>query len=239
MAIPKNELPTYELLLPSTNQMVLFRPFVVKEEKILLLALETGDFISILQGIKQVMSNCLFTEIDLDNIPLFELEYMFLNIRARSMGEKIDLVYICENVVDDKKCKNEMDVQVDLLQVSVDMRVPNQVIQLSDTLGIKLKYPRINSTIILNYTSAEVDAAVDLIKDCTEYLFDKDQTYTVEDMQEGEFQEFIEGLTQEQFTKIKDFFDGLPAIVFDKDITCDKCGKVHNIHLEGMQDFFG
>lgn len=238
MAIPKIDLPTYKLNLKSSGVEVQFRPFVVREEKILLLALETGEFDTILNAIKQVIKNCLITEIDIDGLPLFEIEFIFLNLRARSMGEVVDLTYLCENIVEDKKCKNEMEVKVDLLKAALDVKVQNSTLRVTDKVGLKLKYPTVETTKILNSATSNMDVAIDLIEGCTEYLFDEDQTYKPSDMEPGEFKSFIESLTQDQFLMIKTFFDNIPAIVYDTNVTCGKCGKNHSIHLEGLLDFF-
>lgn len=238
MAIPKIDLPTYNLELKSTGQTIVFRPFIVKEEKILLMAVESGEFETVLQAIKQVIGNCLLTEVDIDALPLFEIEFIFLNIRARSMGEEVNLVYVCENVVENKKCKGEMPAKIDLLKVAVDMKVQNSTIKLTDKVGIKLRYPTINSTRILLESFTDIEVGIKIIKDCTEYLFDDDQIYKPDEMELGEFESFIENLTQDQYIMIKNFFDEVPTVSYDTTITCGKCGISHNIHLEGLQDFF-
>jgi hypothetical protein len=238
MAIPKIDLPTYRLNLKSSGKEVEFRPFIVKEEKILLLALETGEFDTILNAVKQVIKNCLITEIDIDDMPLFEIEYIFLNLRARSMGESVSLTYICENVIENKKCKNEMEVQIDLLKAALDMKVETSTLKINENVGIKLKYPTIETTKILNSNTSNLEVAVELIENCTEYLFDSDQVYRPSDMEPGEFKSFIEGLTQDQFLMIKSFFDNIPAIIYDTNVSCGKCGKNHSIHMEGLLDFF-
>lgn len=239
MAIPKIDLPTYKLVLKSSEKEILFRPFIVKEEKILLLALESGDFDTTLNSVKQVIKNCLLTDIDVDSLPLFELEFIFLNLRARSMGEVVDLTYICENQIDEETiCKNEMEIQVDLLQAALDLKLQNTTLKLTPEVGIKLKYPTIETTKLLNSDMNDIDVAVELIESCTEYLFDSNEVYKPEDMQEGEFKAFIESLTQDQFLLIKTFFDNIPSIVYDSTITCNKCGASHGVHLEGLLDFF-
>lgn len=238
MAIPKIDLPTYKLHLKSSDIEVEFRPFVVKEEKILLLALESDDFNNILSAAKQIIKNCIITEIDVDSLPLFEIEFIFLNLRARSIGEMVELTYICQNTVEDKKCKNEMVVQIDLLKAALDMEVQNPTLRISDKVGIKLKYPTIEATKLLNGDKPEIEVAVQLIKECTEYLFDENQIYKPEDMEPGEFEQFIENLTQDQFIMIKKFFDDIPTLTHDINANCGRCGKNHSIHLEGLLDFF-
>ena len=240
MALPKIDLPTFKLFLKSIEKEITFRPFVVKEEKILLLALETEDMDAILEAVKQVINNCILTEdIDVDSLPLFEIEFIFLNIRARSMGEIINVTYICGNELEDKKCPAEMEVEVDVLKAAVEMTAQNSTVMISDKVGIKFKYPTLEVTKILNSEDLpEMETTVKLIELCTDYLFDDEQVYKPADMQPGEFDEFISNLTQDQFVQMQNFFDNIPKIKYDTKVTCGACGKEHDIHLEGMLDFF-
>jgi hypothetical protein len=238
MALPKIDLPVYKVFLKSQGKEVSFRPFVVKEEKILLMALESGDFENIASAVRQVIGNCLLDDIDVTTLPLFEIEQLFLHIRARSMGEIINVSYICQNVVDEKKCGHAMELEVDLLKTVVESSSAINSIMLTDTVGIKLKYPTITASALMKDGDDEFTAYLNLIELCTEYLYDDAQVYSVKDMQEGEFKNFIENLTQEQYATIKTFFDDIPKIVYDADLTCGKCGKLHQIHLEGLSDFF-
>lgn len=236
MAIPKIDLPIYKLYLQSSNKTINFRPFLVKEEKILLIALESNDEHTILEAIKQAITNCVLEPIEVDDLPMFEIEHLFLNLRARSMGEIVELAYICQNVVDEKTCAMELELEVDLLKVDLDMKISNPIIKFTDTVGIVLKFPTMKSSLssVINYK----DISVKNIKDCTDFLFDANQTYKVEDMQIGEFEEFIDNLTQDKFNNIKDFFKNIPAIKYDGITTCNRCKKEHKIHLEGILDFF-
>lgn len=240
MALPKIDLPTFKLFLKSIQKEIVFRPFVVKEEKLLLLALETEDLDSILEAVKQVINNCVLTEIDIDELPLFDIEFLFLNIRARSMGEIINVTYICQNELEEgKKCPAEMDVEVDVLKAAIEMTTEEPTVMISENVGIKFKYPTIEISRVLNATDLpEVETTIKLIELCTDYLFDEEQVYKTEDMQPGEFAEFISNLTQEQFIQMQNFFNNIPKIKYDTKVTCGSCGKEHDIHLEGMLDFF-
>lgn len=240
MALPKIDLPTYKLFLPSLDREITFRPFIVKEEKLLLIANESDDFESTIDTIKQVTQNCIISEnVDVNLLPLFEIELLFLHLRARSMGEKVNLTYVCENVVDEKPCKGEMELEVDLLKAALDVQMNNNNIKLTDKVGIKLRFPTIETTKVLNADLVDIDKAIKLIEDCTEYLYDEEQVYKVSEMQPGEFKNFIENeLTQEQFEKLKIFFERVPKIRYSSDLTCKRCAKVHRIELEGILDFF-
>lgn len=237
MALPKIDLPVYSVHLKSENREVRFRPFIVKEEKLLIMALESNDYKQIVETIKQVINNCLLDQVDLDKLPMFEVENIFLNLRARSMGERVEITYICQNIVDEKKCGAEMDLEVDLLKVSTNMAEVNPVIQLTDNIGIKLRFPTFETAKAIQLEK-DVDIAIKIIRNCTEFVFDKEQTYPVSDISDAEFNEFINSMTQEQFGKVRAFFDSIPKLTYSGNVTCPRCKKDHDILLEGILDFF-
>jgi hypothetical protein len=239
MAIPKIDLPTYKLEIKSIGKEITFRPFVVKEEKILLMALESRDYETSLDAIKQIVRNCVLDELDVESLPLYEIEFLFLNLRARSIGEIVSLQYVCENVIDGKKrCKSKMDLEVDLLKVAVDHKPLDNSIVLSNGVGIKLNYPTISVSKVLIEKLSTKDAPVEILKQCTEYLYDENQVYKIDEMQPGEFEEFVNNLTTEQYRKIKNFFMSMPILRYENELVCGKCNKKHTIKLEGLLDFF-
>lgn len=238
MPLPKIDLPTYKLRLESLDKEVTFRPFVVKEEKILLMALESSDYQTSIDAIKQIINNCILEEIDVEMLPLFEIEYIFLNLRARSIGEIVSLEYICENVVEDKKCKNKMKMEVDLLKIAFEHKKVENMIQLSKNVGIRLNFPTMNISKTLLEKLEGADAPIEILKECTDYIYDESQVYKLDEMQDGEFDEFINNLTTEQFKKIKKFFLDMPTLKHKADLVCGKCGKNHTVRLEGLLDFF-
>lgn len=239
MALPKIDLPTYKLDLKTSNKTITFRPFVVKEEKLLMMAMESNEFDTIMNAIKQIINNCVLDDLDVDSLPLFELEHLFLNLRARSVGEIVELSYICRNELENRKCGTEMLVEVDLLKVDLETPTINPTIKVTETVGIKLKMPTVDiAKIIAKNYEDDVDAAMKIIEHCTEYLFDDQQIYKIDEMQSGEFSGFIENLTQEQFERIKSFFDNLPSVKYNSIVQCPKCSKQHKIELEGLLDFF-
>jgi T4 bacteriophage base plate protein len=239
MAIPKIDLPTYKLEIKSIGKEITFRPFVVKEEKILLMALESRDYETSLDAIKQIVRNCVLDELDVESLPLYEIEFLFLNLRARSIGEIVSLQYVCENVIDGKKrCKSKMDLEVDLLKVAVDHKPLDNSIVLSNGVGIKLNYPTISVSKVLIEKLSTKDAPVEILKQCTEYLYDENQVYKIDEMQPGEFEEFVNNLTTEQYRKIKNFFMNMPILRYENELVCGKCNKKHTIKLEGLLDFF-
>jgi len=239
MAIPKIDLPTYKLEIKSIGKEITFRPFVVKEEKILLMALESRDYETSLDAIKQIVRNCVLDNLDVETLPLYEIEFLFLNLRARSIGEIVSLQYVCENVIDGKKrCKSKMDLEVDLLKVAVDHKPLDNSIALSNGVGIKLNYPTISVSKVLIEKLSTKDAPVEILKQCTEYLYDENQVYKIDEMQPGEFEEFVNNLTTEQYRKIKNFFMSMPILRYENELVCGKCNKKHTIKLEGLLDFF-
>jgi hypothetical protein len=250
MPLPKIDLPIYELKLVSHPTPIKFRPFLVKEEKILLMALQSEDEKNIMDSIKQVVNNCLFDDsVDIEKLPIFDLEYLFLNIRARSAGEEIDTVYMCrqpsktmteEGVEVDDICANLMSVKVNLLEIKPPISDLPSRIMLTDKIGIQMKFPTLKSFApIKAMISAEnVDAVFNIIYSCSEYVFDEDGVYYTAETSREEFDNFLNSLTQEQFDTITRFFEMLPKIKHDVKHTCEKCGYVHDLHMEGLNDFF-
>lgn len=239
MAIPKIQLPLFKIFLVSLNKEINYRPFLVKEEKMLLMAAESNDPDYILNTTKQIVRNCIIDEnIDVESLPLFDFEYLFLMIRAKSMGEIVELKYICQNEVEGKKCKGNMIMNVDLTKVNIEVNIIDNNIKLTDSVGIKLKYPTIEISKVLNNNKEDLDTFLNVIKECTEYLYDETQVYKPNDMTEGEFEEFIEKLSPEQLRRIQNFFYNAPTLKHTQQVNCSKCGKEHKIVLEGILDFF-
>lgn len=250
MPLPKIDLPIFELKILSLPKPVKFRPFLVKEEKLLLMALQSSDEDSIFKTIKQVINNCLVDNVDIDKLPIFDIEYLFLNIRARSIGEKVETFFICRNVVGkeadengvevDAECKHLMPVNINVL----DIKPPNDdvptKVYVTDKIGLQLRFPTLRTfkSIESMVSSPDNNAVFDMIYDCTEYVFDENGMYYVNESPKEEFVQFLESLTQEQFDRITAFFEDLPKIQHDIETKCEKCGFEHKLHLEGLNDFF-
>jgi len=251
MPLPKISLPVFELKIVTREDPIKFRPFLVKEEKLLLMALQSEDSQTILKTIKQVINNCLIDDINIDDIPIFDIEYLFLNLRARSVGEKLDTNFLCQNIVrttqDDAgneipvQCQNLMEVSINLLEV-VPPFVPTKPnkIQFTNTVGIQLKYPTIGEFVDVEglLFSEDNDQVYDLIMECSEYVYDETSLYYTKETTKEEFYTFLESLTQEQFDKILEFLQNLPKLKLDIEHKCGKCGFDHKLHLEGLNDFF-
>lgn len=239
MALPKITTPIYELTLPISKKFIKFRPFLVKEQKILLMALESGESGAIESNIKHVLNNCLITDLDIDTLPIVDVEYFFLHLRARSVGEVIESKYKCENEVDGKKCNNMMETSFNILEVNVESpKQLNDTIVLSDGVGIKLKYPNFDVVERLQEQESATDSAFELILDCIDYIYDDENVYHAYESTKEELMSFLESLTSEQFEKLQEFIDNLPKLKKDIQITCSKCGFKHNIRIEGLDSFF-
>jgi len=250
MPLPKIDLPLFEVKIVSLLKPVKFRPFLVKEEKLLLMALQSEDEQTILNTVKQVINNCLIEQVDIDTIPIFDLEYLFLNIRARSVGEIAESAYVCRNVVGveqneedeevEVQCKHLMNIKINLLEIQPPISNIATKLYFTKDVGIQLMFPTLETyksvkNLIL---SEDPEQVYEFIFDCTEYVFDQDTVYYKNESTLEEFKQFLESLTQEQFDRILDFFKNLPSIKKEINHKCEKCGFDHNLVLEGLNDFF-
>jgi hypothetical protein len=241
MALPKLDTPTYELELPVSKKQIKYRPFLVKEQRNLLMAMESSDSAATQQAIRDILFNCTITEnVDIDKLPIVDIEYYFINLRAKSVGEMVESRYRCNNVVEDKECGNIMEKEIDLTKIKVEL--PEDVkdeIQLTSKIIVKLKYPEFGVVKdSLKYDNIN-EITFNMIAESIEYIYDGDQFYYNHEAQPGEMLEFVESMNQEQFNKIEKFFDNLPKLKESVNITCSKCGFNHTIEVEGLESFFG
>lgn len=241
MALPKISHLTYELDLPLSGKHIQFRPFLVKEQKNLMAAMEADDKDTIERNIKQVLNNCTITEnIDIEKLPVVDIEYYFLNLRARSVGEVVTNKYVCTNVVNDVECGNKLEATLNLLDVKVDIDPNNKSeIKINDSIIIKLKYPEFSLVDKINNKSSAVEIAFEVIAESVDYIFDGEQYYYAYETPRGELMQFIESLSQEQFGRLEGFFDSLPKLNKKIEMKCGKCGFDHTINVEGLENFFG
>lgn len=240
MALPKISTPVYELTLPLSGKNIKFRPFLVKEYKNLMMAKEADDYDTIMRNVKQVLINCTLDDINIDDIPIVDIEYYFLNLRARSSGEIIELRYICNNEIDDIECGNVMDTSINLLDIGVtNFNKDDSLIKISDSILIKLSYPKFSTLKSIETTDDLTDLAIKMIADSVEYIFDGEQYYYANETPKEELISFIESLNQTQFNNLEKFFEIIPKIEKKIEIKCKKCGFEHKIDVEGLDDFFG
>lgn len=244
MALPKIDVPIYSVKLISTGKMVRFRPFSVKEEKIFLMANESEDVQAIIDATKQVLNNCVLDDIDVESLPVFDIENLFLNIRARSVGEIINLRYKCNNDIKDEgseethKCHNVVDIELNVLEIEPTFNENNnKKIEITDKMGIVMKFPSLE--LLRNFTSiSEVDAVLELTIGCIDYIYDNENIYYAKDATKQELIDFVESLMAKDLEKIKNFFDTMPKIKKDVQFKCNKCGHEEIIEVEGIESFF-
>jgi DNA-directed RNA polymerase subunit M/transcription elongation factor TFIIS len=241
--LPKIDVPIYEITLPLSEKKVKIRPFLVKEEKILLMAMESEDEESVLLAIKQIVNNCCVDNINVDDLPILDLEYMFLQLRARSVGEVIDLQYKCNNEIkdeegNDKVCNHVIKLSFNALEIYPEKNENHSSkIQLTPKLGVVMKYPDFKiMEKIRNLKEAEVLGK--LVSNSIDYIYDEETLYYAKDASETELLDFVDSLTRDQFQKIQDFFDNIPKMKKTLDFKCGKCGYQEEMVLEGIQSFF-
>lgn len=245
MALPKIDAPVYEVKLFSTGKTVKFRPFLVKEQKLLLMAFESNDTKETLNIVKQILNNCLLTKIDIDELPAFDIENLFLQLRARSVGEVISLRYNCNNIIEkenkeQKKCNGTVQFDLNLLELqpASDSTHSNKI-EITNKLGLVMKYPNINIIDVESVNEEnEIEKTIELIANCIDYIYDSEQIYYAKDSTKEELVEFIENLQQDDMEKIQRFFLTMPKIKKELNFKCPKCSYEEKINVEGLQNFF-
>lgn len=237
MPLPTFAVPSYELILPSTEKPVKYRPFIVKEEKLLLLALESGKNEEITTAIKTIISNCILTKgIKVETLPVFDIEYLFINIRARSVGEEVELKVICP---DDET--TEVDIKIDLDDIKV-VKNPEHTkqIKLNSKMMIELKYPALEQFINTNFNveGVSTDQAFNMIVDCIDKLYDGDEVYAFNDYTKEEWSQFIDSMGSSVFKKIENFFETMPKLSHKIEVTNPVTKVKSEVTLEGLSAFF-
>ena len=233
MPLPVLNAPTYELTIPSSGQTVQYRPFLVKEEKILLMANEGGEASEIVRAMKQIIGNCIQDGYNTDNMPLFDEEYIFLKLRSKSVNEISEIGFRCPT------CEEVNRIVVDLSSVEV-MNTENHTnqIPLIDDVGLIMKYPQLDSINMTDLDSANVDDVFNVVSSCIDSIYQGEEIHDSSDYTQQEIQDFINNLTQEQFQKIQDFFDTMPKLSHTVQYNCSNCEYDEPLVLEGLQNFF-
>ena len=233
MALPKLATAKYELTLPSTGQKVEYRPFLVKEEKILLTAQSTGEDADMLRAVEQIIENCTFGELKVGELPFFDIEYVFIKLRSKSIGEVATVNLLCP---DDGETRVEVDINLDEVECVRDV-THNAEIQLTEEVGIKLDYPRIDSIASMAQVS-DSEAGFAIVKQCISQIYDKENVYAKSDMDSKELDEFIDSLSHGQFEKVQEFFDTMPKVKHAVKVKNPNTGVESEVVVEGMQNFF-
>ena len=236
MALPKLTTPTYELEIPSTDEKIKYRPFLVREEKILLIALESGKSEDIITAIKDIVTECTYGKIDLGKMPMFDVEYVFLQIRSKSVGEVSTLKLLCP---DDKETYVNVDIDLSEIMIQVD-EGHNPKIELTDEMGMIMTYPTIDSLNATGVTDITADNMLDVISVCILQIYDKkgEEVFETKDQTKKEISEFVESLNTKQFQEVQKFFDTMPKLKHTIEVENPKTKVKSKIVLQGLNDFF-
>jgi len=239
MPLPTLSVPTYDVALPSTGKKIKYRPFLVKEEKVLLLAMESEDAKEIETAVKQTLNNCIQTRgVKAESLASFDLEYLFLRIRAVSAGEEIKMKVTCQ---DDGETQVTVDISIDDIQV-FKPEGHDRKIMLTDDVGIVMKYPGFKQFVnitLLNDNLDSTDDVFELVADCVDQIFEKEEVWDASDMKRSEVVAFLEGMTQNQFELVQTFFETMPSLKHEFKVINPKTEVESTYTLEGLQSFFG
>ncbi len=239
MPLPKVSTPVFELDLISSNKKIKYRPFLVKEEKSLLIALESGEEKTILNTLKNVLKSCVISRVKIDELPSFDLEFLFLNIRGKSVGESVELLVTCED-------DGETQVPLTIQMSDIKLDIPDEhsdTIDLGDDLYLKMKYPSFSQFAENNFFPSKVkddllDKAFGNVVDCIDQIYNSDEAWSGSDCTKKELMDFIEQLSSSQFQKIEEFFTSMPKLVYKTTVTNPNTKKDNKIVIEGLSNFF-
>ncbi len=239
MPLPKISTPTYELVLPSSNKKIKYRPFLVKEEKVLILAMESQDTSTVANAVKDVLASCILSRgVKVEKLSTFDIEYLFLNIRGKSVGEKIEVMVTCP---DDGKTQVPTSINIDEIKVIVDEK-HNKDIKLDDQYTLRMRYPSLDEFVKNNFATAadvSVDDTFDLISSCIDQVYSEEESWTAADCTKKELSQFVESLNSNQFKEIETFFETMPKLSHTVKVINPNTKKENEIVLEGLQNFFG
>ena len=244
MALPVLNAPTHELTLTSTGETIQFRPFLVKEEKILLMALESNNENEMLKAMKQIISNCVIEELNIDKLPIFDIQYIFLKLRSESVGDRVTLRFKHPDNVNSKgdECNHIQEVEIDLSKIKPEkMDGHNTKIELDNNIGVVMSYPNIDMFAKFGNVEDGANAfemILDIISNDIEMIYQGDDVFYKDDHTTDELKEFLGSLNNVQFEKIKSFYQTMPYLRHEFDYTCDKCGCSEHVSLNGIEDFF-
>jgi hypothetical protein len=231
MALPVMAVPTFKTKVPSTGKQIEYRPFLMKEEKILLMAMEGGDAAEMAAAMKRTLESCIMTEIDIESLATFDLEYLFLQLRGKSVGEVIE---ISVGHTGETECQHRTEVKINIDDIKVSGVKKDKTISITDEIGVKVRYPSMNDALKLD--SDDGDAPLKLIASCIDVVYDKENVY--DEFTEDEMIEWLERLNKKQFDSVVKFFENIPKLSYKVEWTCPECKQKDSFVLEGMADFF-
>ncbi len=239
MPLPKISTPTYELALPSTGKKIKYRPFLVKEEKILIMALESENMKQITDAIVQILKDCILTRgVKVQALSTFDIEYLFLNIRAKSVGETVEVNVTCP---DDGDTKVQIEIDIDSIKVQKDKSHKN-IIKIDDVISMKLKYPSLQQFVENNFevtdTQSNVDQSLKMITSCIDIIYNEEESWSASDSTQKELEEFIEQLNTKQFKEVENFFSTMPKLSHTIKVKNPNTDVESEVVLEGLGAFF-
>ena len=242
MALPKLNTPKYEMTVPSTGEKISYRPYLVKEEKILMMAMESDDTNQMVTAIKNVISACTEGALDVDKMTMFDLEFAFVQLRSKSVGESTTIGVKCNSC----DAKNDVDVDLSDVQVDVPKDKKANVIQLTDSVGVKMRYPSVDTVMAAqakadNDSSAasEVENVFDLLVACIDSIYSGDEIFDADQQDRAELLDFLESLNTEQFGRVRDFIENMPTASVTVDFKCVSCSAQNKFDVKGIANFFG
>jgi hypothetical protein len=237
MALPKIDVPIYELTVPSTDEKIKYRPFLVKEEKLLLIAMESGENSDILRAVKDIVDACTFNKMKIGNMPMFDVEYIFLQIRSKAVGEVSTLRVLC---LDDMKTYAKVEVDLNEIEVRVTDAHTNKI-ELSDEMGVIMKYPTVDSFVENKIDDISPANMLDVIITCIDKIYDKkgEEVFDAKDSTKQELVDFVEQMNTTQFADVQKFFDTMPSLTHEITVKNPKTKKESKVTLNGLNDFFG
>lgn len=236
MALPKlNALPKYECILPSKNKSIRFRPFLVKEQKVLLIAMESQDPKVINAAVNDIISDCIDSNITLPQMTSYDIEYLFTQIRAKSVGERIELNLNCR----DEECNQQTLVEVNLEQVKVnEVKETSRTIELTDGISVKIQHPTFGRLSQVQSAETETETLLELMMASIDSVMTEEENISFKEHTHEEQVEFVDSLTSDQLAKMLEFLNEIPALTYDIDWNCSSCGKENSLTLRGLADFF-
>ena len=240
MPLPKISTPLYELQLPSNGKKIKYRPFLVREEKVLILALEGGDNKSITNAVKKILKDCISTRgVKIEELPTFDIEYLFLNIRGKSVGESLDLIVTCP---DDNKTTVPVKVYIDEIGIKINDQHKKDIV-LNPNLTLRMKYPSMNEFIANNFEISgdvdQLDQSFDIIASCIDMVYNDEESWAASDCTKKELKEWLQDLNSKQFKELETFFETMPKLSHTLKVTNPKTKVESEITLEGLASFFG
>ena len=239
MPLPKISTQTYEMVLPSSNKKIKYRPFLVKEEKVLILAMESQDTATVANAVKDVLKNCILSRgIKVEKLSTFDIEYLFLNIRGKSVGEAIEIMVTCP---DDGKTQVPTSINIDEIKVIIDDEHQKDI-KLDDTYSLRMRYPSLDEFVKNNFAAASdisVDDTFDLIASCVDQVYSEEESWAAADCTQKELTQFVESLNSNQFKEVEKFFDTMPKLSHTVKVINPNTKKENEVVLEGLQNFFG